>query len=90
MNTGPLEESYMSDYNSLYLIETTYNSDRDATEVVFGYLEKEKDVEGRNMKVRVIVNVLGGKGDTAAVIEEGLNKARTVLKSASKAPYNED
>ena len=29
----------MSDYGSLYLIETSYNSGRDATEVIFGYME---------------------------------------------------
>jgi|GEM_PF-1547374 len=80
----------MSDYNSLYLIDTTYNSDRNATEVVFGYIEQEKDIEGRNMKVRVIVNVPGGKDDIAAVIKEGLKKARSVLISASKASYDED
>ncbi len=80
----------MSDYNNLYLIETTYNSERDATEVIFGYLEKEKDLEGRNMKVRVIVSVPGGRDDIAPVIEEGLKKAKSVLKSASKAPYEED
>jgi hypothetical protein len=29
----------MSDYGSLYLIGTSYNSERDATEVIFGYAE---------------------------------------------------
>jgi len=80
----------MSDYGSFYLIETTYNAERDATEVVFGYLEREKEIEGRIMKVRVIVNVAGGKQDSAEVMEEAIKKAKSVLKSASKAPYEED
>ncbi len=80
----------MSDYGSLYLIDTTYNSDSDVTEGIFGYLEREKEVEGRIIKVRVIVNVPGGREDKAPVIEKGLITAKSVLKSASKAPYEED
>lgn len=80
----------MSDYNTLYLIDSTYNSERDATEVIFGYLEKEKEIVGRNMKVRVIVSVPGGKDNLASVIKEGLKKAKHVLISASKASYEED
>ena len=80
----------MSDYGSIYLIESTYNSDRDATELVFGYLERDKDVEGRIMKVRVTVNVPGGKGDSASLIEEGFKKTKSLLLSASKAKYEED
>ena len=34
----------MSDYGSLYLIDTTYNFERDATEVIFGYMEKEEQL----------------------------------------------
>ena len=80
----------MSDYGSLYLIESSYNADRDATELVFGYIAKEKDVEGRYKKARVIVNVNGGREGEETVLEEGLKKARAVLKAAAKAPYNED
>ena len=80
----------MSDYGSLYLIESTYNPERGATELVFGYIAKEKDVEGRNMKIRAIVNVKGGGEGVESVLEEGLKKARAVLKSASKASYEKD
>ena len=80
----------MSDYGSLYLIEASYNAERDATELVFGYIVKEKDVAGRNMKLRVIVNVPGGGKGVEPVLKEGLKKARAVLKSASKAPYEKD
>ena len=37
----------MSDYGVIYLIDTQYNAERDATEVTLGYLEKE-DGEGEN------------------------------------------
>ena len=58
----------MSDYGSLYLIETSYNSERDATEVVFGYLEQDKTIVGRISSVRVIVNIPGcGENETEAV-----------------------
>ena len=80
----------MSDYGSLYLIESSYNPDRDATELVFGYIERENDVLGRSRKARVIVNVNGGAGGDEKVVEEGLKKARTLLKAAAKAPYNTD
>jgi hypothetical protein len=90
MNIGSYRRDSMSDYGSLYLIDTTYNSDSDVTEVIFGYLEREKEVEGRIRKVRVIVNVPGGRVDKAPIIEKGLITAKSVLKSASKAPYEED
>lgn len=80
----------MSDYGSLYLIESTYNVDRDATELAFGYIAKEKDVEGRSMKLRVIVNIKGGRKGHETVLDEGIKKARSVLRSASKSSYKED
>ena len=64
----------MSDYGSLYLIETNYNSERDATEVIFGYMEKEKKIAGRIMSIR----------------EKGLIQARGLLERSSKAIYEED
>lgn len=42
----------MSDCCNLYLIDTLYNAERDATEVTFGYIEKEEDVKGRIMSLR--------------------------------------
>lgn len=47
-------------------------------------------LEGRIMNVGVIVNVPGGKEDSARVVKEGLKKVKSVLKSASNAPYGED
>ncbi len=80
----------MSDYGCIYLIETTYNSERDAREVIFGYMEKEKSIAGRTMSVRVIVNVSGGRDNEKEAIQKGLTKARKLLDSSAKAPYEED
>ena len=78
----------MSDYGSLYLIETSYNSVRDATEVIFGYMEKEKTIIGRILSVRVIVNIPGCRDNESRAVERGLKKARRILKSASQAPFD--
>ncbi len=78
----------MSDYGSLYLIETSYNSERDATEVIFGYMEREKTIVGRILSVRVIVNISGCRDKKSKAVEKGLKKARRVLESASQAPFD--
>jgi hypothetical protein len=80
----------MSDYCTLYLIDTSYNADRDATEVTFGYIEKEEDVKGRIMSLRVIVNVPGHKDDRNGAADEALVKAREFIARAEAAPYEED
>ena len=74
----------MSDYKSLYLIDTNYNSERDATEVVFGYMEKDSSVPGRVMSVRAIVNL---SGNNHKVEKKALIKARNLLAAASKAKF---
>ncbi|GJM15885.1 MAG: hypothetical protein DHS20C13_12120 [Thermodesulfobacteriota bacterium] len=78
----------MSDYGSLYLIETNYNSERDAIEVIFGYLEQDEIILGRISSVRVIVNIPGCRENEAEAIERGLEKARKLLVSASKAEFD--
>lgn len=80
----------MSDYCNLYLIDTLYNADRDATEVTFGYIEKEEQVKGRIMSLRVIVNVPGHKNDSKGAAEEGLERARDLIKRAAEAPFEAD
>ena len=77
----------MSDYGNIYLIDTVYNADRDATEVTFGYIEKEEDVRGRIMSLRVIVNVPGYKNDAKGAAEAALAKARAFASRAVGAPY---
>ena len=78
----------MSDYGSHYLIETSYNSERDATEVIFGHMEKEKTIIGRILSVRVIVNISGCRDNESKAVERGLKKARRILESASQAPFD--
>jgi len=79
----------MSDYGSLYLIESNYNFERDATEIIFGYMEKEKTIIGRVMSIRVIVNIPGCRDNEKKAIQKGLIKARKLLESSSQAPYDE-
>ena len=80
----------MSDYGNLYLIDTNYNADRDATEVAFGYIEKDEDVRGRIMSLRVIVNVPGHRDDVKGAVEAGLSRARALVSRAVQAPYEPD
>ncbi len=80
----------MYDYGSLYLMDSNYNSQRDATEVSFGYLERDKQFKGRMMSVRVIVNVSGKPDPKGKYIDKALKKARVILMSSSKAQYEED
>jgi len=79
----------MSDYGSLYLIETNYNFERDATEVIFGYLEQDKTIVGRISSVRIIVNIPGCGENKSEAIERGLEKARKLLVSASKSEFED-
>jgi len=79
----------MSDYGSLYLIETSYNFDRDATEVIFGYLEQDRTIVGRISSIRVIVNIPGCGENESEAVERGLKKARELLVSASKAEFED-
>lgn len=83
-------ETLMSDYGNIYLIDTVYNAERDATEVTFGYIEKEEDVRGRIMSLRVIVNVPGHKDDAKGAAEAALDKARAFTARAVEAPYEPD
>ena len=80
----------MSDYGNIYLIDTLYNADRDATEVTFGYIEKDEDVKGRIMSLRVIVNVPGHRDDAKGAVETALAKARAFTSRAVEAPYEPD
>ena len=74
----------------MYMIDTLYNADRDATEVSFGYIEKEEQVKGRIMSLRVIVNVPGHKNDKKARSTRGSVKARELITRAAEAPFEAD
>ena len=78
----------MSDYGSLYLIETNYNSERDATEVVFGYLEQDKTIVGRISSVRVIVNIPGCGENKSEAVERGLQQARELLTKSANSEFD--
>jgi hypothetical protein len=78
----------MSDYGSLYLIETNYNSERDATEVIFGYLEQDKEIVGRISSVRVIVNIPGCGENESEAIERGLEEAREILRKSANSEFD--
>ena len=80
----------MSDYGVLYLIDTSYNGERDATEVTLGYIEREEDIKGRIRTVRVIVNIPGHKDDKRGAVEEGLGKARELLARSASATFERD
>ena len=80
----------MSDYGSLYLIEANYNSERDATEVIFGYLEQEQELKGRIMSIRIIVNVSGCRDKQEEAITKGLKKAKKLLLKASEADFDDN
>ena len=80
----------MSDYDSLYVIHSAYNSARQAYEVSIGYQTKDEEVKGRITSVTIVVNVPNHKGDESAVREAALTKARRILEIASKAPVEEE
>lgn len=75
----------MSEFGSLYIIDTEYNSSRDAYEVTIGYMERDDDVRGRFKSIRVIVNIANRKDDEKTVIDIAIKKARELLEAASKA-----
>jgi hypothetical protein len=75
----------MSEFGSLYIIDSNYNSARNAYEVTIGYMERDEDVKGRFKSIRVIVNIPNHKDDEKTVIDIALKKARELLETASKA-----
>ncbi|HSE84543.1 MAG TPA: hypothetical protein VLB01_08355 [Thermodesulfobacteriota bacterium] len=79
----------MSDYDSLYVIHSTYNSARQAYEVSIGYQTKDEEVKGRITSVTIVVNVPNHKDNEGTVREAALTKARRILEIASKAPVEE-
>ena len=79
----------MSDYDSLYVISTRHNSARQAYEVSIGYQTKDGEVKGGITSVTIVVNVPNHKGDEGKATEIALAKARTILETASKAPFEE-
>jgi hypothetical protein len=80
----------MSDYGSLYIIGTSYHSERQVYEVNIGYMAKDEEVKGRFITINIIVNVPDHKSDKNKIEELAFNKARKVLELASQAPVGEE
>ena len=75
---------------SLYFLDTVYNSSRDAWEVNFGYMVHDEDVKGRYKSVKVTVNIPNHKKEESLVKELAVEKARLLLKIAAEAPLEND
>jgi hypothetical protein len=80
----------MSDYGFLYIIDTSYHTDRQAYEVTIGYMAKDEEVSGRFITINVLVNIPNHKNEKNTVKELAFNKARKVLEMASQADAEEE
>jgi hypothetical protein len=78
----------MSDYGSLYIIGTSYHSERGIYEVNVGYMTKDEGVKGRFMTINILVNVPNHKNKNK-IKELALSKAKKVLELASQTPVEE-
>jgi hypothetical protein len=76
--------------DSLYFMNTIYNSLRDAWEINIGYMVHDEDVKGRYKNVKVTVNIPGLRKDEEKARKLALAKARELLKEASQAPVEDD
>jgi hypothetical protein len=80
----------MSDYGSLYIIDTSYHTERQVYEVNIGYMAKDEEVSGRFTTINIRVNIPNHKSDKDKIKELAFNKARKVLGLASQAPMGEE
>ncbi len=80
----------MSDYGSLYIVDTSYHAERHVYEVTIGYMAKDEEVNGRFTTINILVNVTNHKNDKSKIKELALNKARKALGLASQAPVEEE
>ncbi len=80
----------MSDYGSLYIIDTFFHTERQVYEVNIGYMVKDEEVNGRFITINILVNVPNHKNDKNKIKELAFNKARKILELASQAPADEE
>jgi hypothetical protein len=80
----------MSDYGSLYIIDTSYHTERQVYEVNIGYMARDEEINGRFTTIDIRVNVPDHKSDINKIKEIALDKARKVLALASQAPVGEE
>lgn len=80
----------MSDYGFLYIIDTSYHTERQVYEVSIGYMVKDEEINGRFTTINILVNVPNHKSDKNKIKELALNKARKALEAASQARAEEE
>jgi hypothetical protein len=80
----------MSDYGFIYIVGTSYHSERQVYEVNIGYMARDEEVKGRFTTINIIVNVPDHKSDENKIKQLALSKARRVLELASQAQVGEE
>ncbi len=80
----------MSDYGSLYIIDTFFHTERQVYEVNIGYMVKDEEVNGRFITINILVNLPNHKSDKNKIKELAFNKARKILELASQADADEE
>ncbi len=80
----------MADYGFLYVINTSYHTERQVYQVNIGYMDRDEEVKGRFITVNIVVNVPNYKSDEKKIKELAISKARKILELASRAPLGEE
>jgi hypothetical protein len=79
----------MADYGFLYVIDTSYHTERQVYKVDIGYMDKDEEVKGRFITINIMVNIPNHKSDESKIKELAISKARKLLELASKASVGE-
>jgi hypothetical protein len=76
--------------DSLYFLDTIYNSSRDAWEINIGYMVHDEDVKGRYKSLKITVNIPEHRKEEDKAKEIAIGKARDLLRTAAEAPVEDD
>ena len=76
--------------DSLYFLDTIYNSSRDAWEISIGYMVHDEEVKGRYKSVKITVNIPSHRNEESLAKDLAVEKARLLLKTAAEAPVEID
>jgi len=79
----------MADYGFLYVIDTSYHTERQVYQINIGYMDRDEEVKGRFITINIVVNIPNRKIGENKIKELALAKARKLLELASKAPEGE-
>ncbi len=79
----------MADYGFLYVIDTSYHTERRVYQVNIGFMDRDEEVKGRFITINIIVNIPNHKIDENKINELAFAKAKKLLELASKAPIGE-